>query len=150
MAAQTPEQRQLEAIAGHLQRMNQVISALEDRMNRLEATSNEASTSNKGKEPATDDPPKEEDEVEPEDEEELEDSIGSRTKRSKDNNLGSIKLKIPEFKGESNPEFYLEWEDKVEKIFDIHDYSEKKKVKLAVVEFSGYASTWWRKLCRSR
>ena len=64
--------------------------------------------------------------------------------------MASIKLRIPEFKGESNPEVYLEWEDKVEKIFDIHDYTERKKVKLAVVEFSGYASTWWRKLCRSR
>lgn len=38
----------------------------------------------------------------------------------------------------------------VEKIFDIHDYSEKKKVKLIVVEFSGYAFAWWRKLCKSR
>ena len=44
----------------------------------------------------------------------------------------------------------MEWEEKVDKIFDIHEYSEKKKVKLVVVEFYGYASTWWRKICRTR
>ena len=74
MAGQTPEQRQLEAITGHLQHMTQVITALEDRMNRIEAASNEASTSNKGKEPAMDDPPKEDEATKLDDEEEPEDS----------------------------------------------------------------------------
>jgi hypothetical protein len=30
-----------------------------------------------------------------------------------DRNLGSIKLKIPAFKGKTDPEAYLEWERKV-------------------------------------
>ena len=70
--------------------------------------------------------------------------------RYKDDNLQAIKLKIPEFLGKNDPEAYMDWEEKVEKIFDVHEYSEKKKVKLAVVEFSGHASTWWRKTCRTR
>ena len=57
-------------------------------------------------------------------------------------NLGSIKLKITAFKGKTNPEAYLEWERKVEINFDIHRYSEEKKVKLAVVEFTDYAMVW--------
>ena len=56
-----------------------------------------------------------------------------------DRNLGSIKLKIPAFKEKTNPEAYLEWERKVEIIFNIHKYSEEKKVKLVVVEFTDYA-----------
>ena len=44
----------------------------------------------------------------------------------------------------------MAWEDKMEKIFDIHDYSKKKKVKLVVVEFTDYAATWWKKLCRNK
>jgi len=48
-------------------------------------------------------------------------------------------LKIPAFKEKTNPEAYLEWERKVEIIFNIHKYSEEKKVKLVVVEFTDYA-----------
>jgi hypothetical protein len=45
-------------------------------------------------------------------------------------------MKIPSFQGRSNPEAYLEWE--------------KKMVKLAVIEFSEYAITWWDQLVINR
>ncbi|XP_031403186.1 uncharacterized protein LOC116212684, partial [Punica granatum] len=45
-----------------------------------------------------------------------------------DNNLGSIKMKIPSF----------------------HSYSELKKVKLAAIEFSDYAIVWWDQLMINR
>ena len=48
-------------------------------------------------------------------------------------------MTIPPFKGRSGPEAYLEWEKKMELIFDCHNYSEDKKVKLAVIEFTDYA-----------
>ena len=67
-----------------------------------------------------------------------------------DNNLGGIKLKIPSFQGKSDPEAYLEWEKKMEFVFDCHNYSEAKKVKLAVIEFSDYAITWWDQLVINR
>jgi len=67
-----------------------------------------------------------------------------------DRNLGSIKLKIPTFKGKTDPEAYLDWEKKVEMIFDIHRYSEEKKVKLVVVEFTDYAMVWWERLVVER
>ena len=67
-----------------------------------------------------------------------------------DNNLGNIKMKIPPFQGKNNPEAYLEWEKKVELVFDCHEYSEKKKVKLAVIEFSDYTIVWWDQLLLSR
>ena len=60
-----------------------------------------------------------------------------------DRNLGNIKMKIPSFQGKNDPEVYLEWEKKVEFIFECHNYSEEKKVKLAVIEFTDYAIIWW-------
>ena len=51
----------------------------------------------------------------------------------KDGYLGSIKMKIPSFQGKSDPEAYLEWEKKVERVFECHNYTEEKKVKLAIV-----------------
>jgi hypothetical protein len=44
-----------------------------------------------------------------------------------DRNLGSIKLKIPTFKGKTSLEAYLDWEKKMEMIFDIYRYSKEKK-----------------------
>ena len=57
-----------------------------------------------------------------------------------DRDLGNIKMKIPTFQGKTNPELYLKWERKVEQVFDCHHYSEEKKVELATVEFTNYAS----------
>ena len=48
-------------------------------------------------------------------------------------------MKIPIFQGKSDPEAYLQWEKQVELIFDCHQFSEEKKVKLAAVEFVEYA-----------
>ena len=69
-------------------------------------------------------------------------NLGRNGRTRVDNNLGSIKMKIPSFQGKSNAEAYLEWEKKVEFIFDCHQYSEEKKVKLAAVEFTDYALVW--------
>ena len=68
---------------------------------------------------------------------------GKKAVSKQDSNLGSIKMKIPTFQGKNEPELYLEWEKKVEHVFDYHNYSEEKKVKLVVVEFTDYASIWW-------
>ena len=149
-----PENRQWEIMTGTLNRLTQAITEMNDRMERLETSNprNGASTSrNNGPRLEESNDGDSERDVEFISEEEIENEEPQpRGRQSKDNNLNSIKLKIPEFRGESNPDLYLEWEDKVEKIFDIHDYGEQKKVKLAVVEFASYASTWWRKMCKSR
>ena len=63
-----------------------------------------------------------------------------------DSNLGNIKIKIPSFQGKNDPEAYLEWKRKVELVFDCHNYSEKKKVKLAVIEFANFSIVWWDQL----
>nr|XP_033517225.1 uncharacterized protein LOC117281471 [Nicotiana tomentosiformis] len=65
-------------------------------------------------------------------------------------NIISIKMKMPSFKGTRDPDLYLDCERKVEAIFDCHNYTEGKKFKLAIVEFSDYAAIWWKMLTRDR
>ncbi|XP_035542982.1 uncharacterized protein LOC118343747, partial [Juglans regia] len=68
----------------------------------------------------------------------------------RDNDLGNIKIKIPSFQGKNDPKVYLEWETKMEMVFDCHNYSEIKKVKLAAIEFTDYAIVWWDQLLINR
>jgi len=89
-----------------------------------------------------------------EEEEEYSDARSHERRRRgeprRDNHLGSMKMEIPTFQGKNDPELCLEWERKVEHVFDCHNYSEEKKVKLVFVEFIDYASIWWDPLVTSR
>ncbi|KAK8676547.1 hypothetical protein V6N13_142121 [Hibiscus sabdariffa] len=73
-----------------------------------------------------------------------------RVQEQVDDNLSNIRIAIPPFQGKSDPEAYLEWEKKVELVFECHNYSEAKKVRLVAIEFSDYAIIWCDKLTSSR
>jgi len=55
-------------------------------------------------------------------------------------------IKISKFKGEHGPNAYMEWEQKVDQIFNIHRVSEQKQVDLVVLEFEEYDMTWWHQV----
>ena len=55
-------------------------------------------------------------------------------------------MKIPPFNGRSSPEELLEWVQRVEKVFECHEYSEATKCRLAALEFIDYANLWWENL----
>nr|XP_027109255.1 uncharacterized protein LOC113729128 [Coffea arabica] len=57
--------------------------------------------------------------------------------------LGGLKIKVPTFQGKSDLEAYLEWEGRIETVFDCYDYSGEQNVKVATVEFTEYALIWW-------
>jgi hypothetical protein len=57
--------------------------------------------------------------------------------------FGKLKFTIPKFDGGSDPETYLTWELKVDKIFRLHNYSEENKMAMAALEFDDYALIWW-------
>jgi uncharacterized protein (DUF2249 family) len=59
-------------------------------------------------------------------------------------------MKILSFQGRNDPEAYLEWEKKIELIFDYHNCSEEKKVKLVAIDFIDYAIIWWDELVTNR
>ena len=50
----------------------------------------------------------------------------------------------------SDTKAYLEWEKKAEFIFDCHQYSNEKKVKLTAIEFTDYALVCWDQMVTSR
>ena len=63
--------------------------------------------------------------------------------RRQERSLDNIKMNIPPFCGTSSPKEYLEWVQRVEKIFKCQDHTEASKVKLAALEFIDYANLWW-------
>ena len=63
--------------------------------------------------------------------------------------LDTIKMKILAFHGKNNLEVYLEWEKRVEWIFQFHNYSELKKVKFVMIIFTNYTIVWQDQLVTS-
>jgi hypothetical protein len=64
--------------------------------------------------------------------------------------LGKPKFSIPRFDGKGDVEDYLTRELRIETLWCLHAYAEDKKVKLASLEFDGYALRWWDNLIRQR
>jgi len=72
-----------------------------------------------------------------------------RNERTNDG-LGGFNLKIPCFDGKNDPDAFLEWERKIELVFDCQNFSDIKKVRLAAAEFTGYAINWYDRVVTSR
>jgi len=72
--------------------------------------------------------------------------LGMGNYEDMDRDMDTIKLKIPNFEGKNDPEPFLEYKKKEDWIFDCHSYSEQKKVKLVIIEFTKYALIWWNQI----
>ena len=59
-------------------------------------------------------------------------------------------LTIPFFFGKIDTEAYLDWEKKMEFLFGLQYYTEKKKVCLAVNGLCGSAFSWWQRVSQTR
>jgi hypothetical protein len=156
----------LQAMQQQFERLNLVMGEVRDRMDQQEAAIRnlQGGRNRRRREPRVENAY--ENEGDNEDEEDLTSEIGSGRHRGVrhergfernlggrdgvDRDLGRIKMKIPSFQGRTDPEVYLEWEKKIELVFDCHNYSEEKKVKLAVIEFTDYALIWWDQLVTNR
>ena len=57
-------------------------------------------------------------------------------RRRDDNNLSGLKSKIPPFHGKNDPDAYLEWEEKIELVFDCQTHPDYKKEKICSKPFS--------------
>ncbi|KAG7547992.1 Zinc finger CCHC-type [Arabidopsis suecica] len=64
--------------------------------------------------------------------------------------FGGVKLRIPPFHGKNDPDAYLEWEKKIELLFNCKHYTEINRVRVAVTEFYDYALSWWDQIVTSR
>ena len=82
--------------------------------------------------------------------EEVEDQDQPRNHNRDEEPYGKYKFQMPKFAGESDPEVYLSWQLKVDKIFRMNNYTQERKVALACLEFEEYASLWWEQLQNAR
>lgn len=53
-------------------------------------------------------------------------------------NLGGYKMKVPPFHGKKDPDAYLDWEKKMELVFNCQNYADVNRVKVAATEFYDY------------
>jgi hypothetical protein len=74
----------------------------------------------------------------------------NRNRQRNEELFGKLKFNMPTFMGKNDPEEYLSWALKVDKIFRMHNYSEEKKVAMASLEFDGYANQWWEQVQQKR
>ena len=78
------------------------------------------------------------------------DEYPEQTRAVRDSNLNSVKITIPPFKGTSDPDEYLEWKLKMERIFETNEMTDERKAAHAIASFEAYASTWWESDKRHR
>ena len=57
---------------------------------------------------------------------------------------------MPKFTGSNDPEEYLSWALKVDKIFHLHNYEEDKKISMASLEFQDYVLIWREQVIEHR
>src|SRR4051812_34274066 len=57
---------------------------------------------------------------------------------------------MPKFNGSNDPEEYLSWALKVDKIFRLHNYEEEKKIAMASLKFQDYVLIWWEQIIERR
>lgn len=54
-----------------------------------------------------------------------------------------LRIKLPEFTGEDDVDFFLDWLTTVENVFQFHSPAEDRKVPLIATQLEGLAATWW-------
>ncbi|KAG6629422.1 hypothetical protein CIPAW_14G083400 [Carya illinoinensis] len=60
------------------------------------------------------------------------------------------RVDLPEFSGTLQAEGFVDWINKVERIFNYKEVPNRVKVKLVAIKLKGRASVWWEQLRRSR
>ena len=64
--------------------------------------------------------------------------------------LEYVKLQMPTFTGGSSVDDYLDWESKVERVFERYEIDGYTRVRLATVKFTGYTALWWKSVKDNR
>ena len=71
-------------------------------------------------------------------------------RRSYRDEFAGLKIKIPPFHGKVDPDAYLEWEKKIELVFNCQHYTNAQRIQIAATEFHDYALSWWDQLVTTR
>ena len=73
-----------------------------------------------------------------------------RPQHNEEQRYGKLKFTMPKFTGSNDPEEYISWALKVDKIFRLHNYEEEKKIAMASLEFQDYVLIWWEQVIERR
>jgi len=73
-----------------------------------------------------------------------------RRSRRSSHHAMDFKVKIPEFKGQLDPDDFLEWLNTIERVFECKDVPDDKKVKFVALKLHKYASIWWSNVLSKR
>jgi hypothetical protein len=76
------------------------------------------------------------------------DSSSSRSSRSHrcQPRMNDIKVDIPDFEGELQPDEFADWLQAVERVFEYNEIREEHKVKIVAVKLKKQALNWWESL----
>lgn len=73
-----------------------------------------------------------------------------RPQHNEEQCYGKLKFTMPKFNGSNDPEEYLSWAFKVDKIFRLHNYDKEKKIAMASLKFQDYVLIWWEQVIERR
>ncbi|XP_074303235.1 uncharacterized protein LOC141637674 [Silene latifolia] len=71
-------------------------------------------------------------------------------KENKNDDDRGLKLDIPDFNGDLDPEKFLDWIRQAERVFEYKEYDEHKQFKVAILKLTKYASLWYENLKKQR
>ena len=63
-----------------------------------------------------------------------------------------VKVEVPDFKGELNPDLFMDWIQELEKYFDMEGIEEMdpRRTKIAASRMKSHAALWWENLQKVR
>lgn len=67
----------------------------------------------------------------------------------RENSFSSGKFYISSFQGKHEPDIYFLWEKKVGSIFNSYNFTEERRIRLAL-SFTDYAILWWNRVVEYR
>jgi len=73
-----------------------------------------------------------------------------RLTRQPNDDLRDMRIDLPEFEGNLNPDLFIEWIQAIERFFEIKEFSDEKAFKVAVLKLKSYASLWYENLKKQR
>ena len=73
-----------------------------------------------------------------------------RRRKRNDNDDRGLKIDLPDFDGNLDPNGLIDWLNEIERVFEFKGYSDEKKCKIAILKFKGYASLWWENVRKKR
>ena len=73
-----------------------------------------------------------------------------RRRKRNDNDDRGLKIDLPNFDGNLDPNGLIDWLNEIERVFEFKGYSDEKKCKIAILKFKGYASLWWENVRKKR